>query len=388
MARLSGLKALPVLDSNGNWTLFVKAFAGKKMGWAIVPAGSSKGAHEARVISVSAAVKRVKFLNDKLMNEELSNIDSLIVRESGNVATGVSMAVHRLIALVRGVELFELWGGNTLPRPFLNVINGGVHAGNKLAFQEYMIAPVAKTFRESLSIGVKVYQALKEYLISNYGLNSINVGMEGGFAPPISDVEEPLKILTKVIDDLGFSKRVGLGIDAAANQFYDKECYLVNGKRLSPAKLLSLYERLVNDYRLVSVEDPFQEEDFDNFALLTNLLKGKARVIGDDLLVSNPERVKRAVIRGSCNSLLLKVNQVGTVSKALESVRRVDDSWSVMVSHRSGDSCDPFISDLTVGINAGMIKSGAPARGERVSKYNRLLEIEELLGKKAVYPKL
>jgi enolase len=231
-------------------------------------------------------------------------------------------------------------------------------------------------------IGKKVYHALKDYLRKRYGVQAINVGMEGGFAPPLKTVEEPLKILTKVIARLGYSKRVGLALDAAATQFYSRGYYLIDGKKLTPDKLIDYYESLVNDYNIISIEDPFHEEDFRSFSFLKQRVK--ARIIGDDLLVTNPKRVLKALTEEACDCLLLKVNQVGTVTKALESADMAKESnWGVMVSHRSGDSCDAFISDLAVGIDAGMIKSGAPARGERVSKYNRLLEIEELLGKKA-----
>jgi len=388
MPSLKGLKALPVLDSNGNLTIMVEAVSGPHKASAIVPSGSSTGIHEAKTISVAKAVTRVKRLSTKLKGTPLDKIDSLIVREAGNVSTGISTAVHRLIALHKGVELFQLFGGKTLPVPFLNVINGGVHAGNNLAFQEFMVVPLGKSFSNSLMIGVKVYHALKDYLKNKYGPQSINVGLEGGFAPRFNSVEKPLKVLTDVISRLGYSKKVGLAIDAAASQFYSKGGYVVNGKKFSTQKLIDYYERLTNEYNIVSIEDPFHEDDFKSFTQLTRLLKGKARVVGDDLLVSNPSRVRRAVNEASCNCLLLKVNQVGTVSRALESVRiATKNDWSVMVSHRSGDSCDSFIADLAVGINAGMIKTGAPARGERVSKYNRLLEIERKLGLKAVYPK-
>jgi enolase len=266
--------------------------------------------------------------------------------------------------------------------PFFNVINGGAHAGNELAFQEYMIAPQARNFKDSLMIGAKIYQSLKNFLIKNYGVQAVNVGMEGGFAPPLRMVEEPLRILTKVINKLGYSKKVGLALDAAATQFYSKGHYIIDGRKLTPGKLIDYYEKLVNDYNIISIEDPFHEGDFRSFSLLKQRVK--ARIVGDDLLVTNPDRVLRALTEGSCNTLLLKVNQVGTVSQALKAAEMAKQSgWGVMVSHRSGDSCDSFIADLAVGIDAGMIKSGAPARGERVSKYNRLLEIERLLGKKA-----
>jgi enolase len=387
VTKLEGLKALPVIDSNGRFTIKVTAYSRPYHASAIVPSGSSTGKYEARVVSVDKAVKRVLKLGKSLKAKELGLVDQLITKEPGNVSTGVSMAVHRLMAKVEGKELFEFFGGKTLPVPFFNVINGGVHAGNNLAFQEFLIAPQAKTFKKSLMIGVKVYHALKDYLKKNYGVRAINVGMEGGFAPALKSVEEPLKILTRVINNLGYSKSVGLALDAAATQFYSQGHYVIDGKKFSVGKLIDYYEKLVNDYGIISIEDPFFEEDFRSFSLLRQRVK--ARIVGDDLLATNPDRVLKGVTEGSCDCLLLKVNQVGTVSKALKSAEMVKDSgWDVMVSHRSGDSCDDFIADLAVGINAGLFKSGAPARGERVSKYNRLLEIEELLGKKAKYSSL
>lgn len=386
MVKLKKLIARQVLDSNSNLTLKVKASTGKHEASAIVPSGSSRGIHELKIISAEAAVKRVNLLGKELKGKELDGIDLIINNEPGNVSTGISIAVNRLIAKSKGQEYYELLGGKKLPVPFMNVINGGVHAGNKLAFQEYMIAPMGKTFRESLMIGAKVYKELRGYLEDNYGKESVNVGMEGGFAPPMKSVEEPLKVLNRVLFNLNLEKKVSLAIDAAASQFYHKDKYEVNDDKLSAEELIDYYEKLASKHNIISIEDPFYEDDFESFAQLRRVLK-KSWIVGDDLLVSDPSRVRRAVNESSCNCLLLKVNQVGTVKRALESANIAKKhEWKVMVSHRSGDSCDPFIADLAVGINAGMIKSGAPARGERVAKYNRLLEIEEELGSKAVYP--
>ncbi|MFA5406582.1 MAG: phosphopyruvate hydratase [Candidatus Nanoarchaeia archaeon] len=384
MKRLSSLKAMRVLDSNGYYTIKVEAISGKEKAMAIVPGGNSKGINEVETINPLSAVKRVNHLGGKLKGLSLDDIDDKLKIESGNVSTGISMAVHRLIALTNGVELYELFGGKLLPTPFMNVINGGVHAGNKLSFQEYMIAPSTRNFSESLMMGVEVYHALKEELIKKYGHLAVNVGMEGGFAPPMKSVEEPLIILTKVLSRLGYSEEVKLAVDCAATQFYDGKHYLIDGKKMSRDKLIDYYEKIVSDYHLFSIEDPLYEEDFIGFAELTARLREKAQVVGDDLLVTNPRRVERAINEKACNTLLLKVNQVGTVSRAVQSAcLAMNDSWKIMVSHRSGDSCDPFIADLAVGLEAGQIKSGAPCRGERVSKYNRLLEIEARLGRKA-----
>jgi len=274
-----------------------------------------------------------------------------------------------------------------LPVPSFNIINGGMHAGNKLDFQEYMIMPVkARSFKEALQIGSEIYQQLKSLLEEKYGHSSINVGDEGGFAPQLSCPEDPFDLIMEAANELGYLRKIKLGIDAAANSFYRNGYYVLEGKNLSSAELLDYYASLAKTYPLVSIEDPFQENAFDKFALLTKKLGKKVQIVGDDLLVTNPERIKKALDYRSCNALLLKLNQIGTVTESLKAARiAMDSKWNVMVSHRSGDTCNAFVADLAVGIGAGQIKSGAPCRGERIAKYNQLLRIEEELGKKAKY---
>lgn len=382
--RLEELKALPVLNSNGDYTILITASTKKNKSKTIVPSGTSAGTYEKKITNISDALKRIKILNYKLKGQELQKIDELIEKEAGNVSTGISIATQKLIAKEKGINYYEHLGGNTLPIPFMNIINGGLHAGNELSFQEFMIVPMGKTFSQSILMATEVYKSLKTELKNKYGNQSINVGMEGGYAPLMKKNEEALKTITKVLHKLGYSEEVKIAIDAAANSFYNKN-YQVDGLTITKDQLINYYEKLTNDYNLVSIEDPFQEEDFMSFNELKERLK-KTQIVGDDLTVTNPERVIKAINNHSCNALLVKVNQAGTVTKTINSVNEArKDNWQIMISHRSGDTCDSFIADLSVGLNAQMIKSGAPARGERVAKYNRLLEIENELGKKAVY---
>jgi len=329
-----------------------------------------------------------------------------------NAILGVSMAACRAGAKEKKIGLYEhiseLYGKNKdkknkgfiLPVPFMNVINGGKHAGNSLAIQEYMIAPVgARSFGEAMMLGCEVYHTLKEIIKTKYGKNAVNVGDEGGFAPPLSNVEEPLKLVQSAIDKLGYGKKIRIALDCAASEFYDEKqlVYNVDGKELSSERLIELYMDFTGKYNLVSIEDPFDQEDFASYAELIksvgkssrNRNESKVQIVGDDLLVTNVKRIKKAISVKACNTLLLKVNQIGTITESLAAARlSMDNKWNVMVSHRSGETEDSFIADLAVGLGCGEIKSGAPCRGERLAKYNQLLRIEEELGDKAVYAKV
>jgi enolase len=274
----------------------------------------------------------------------------------------------------------------------MNIINGGVHAGNELSFQEFMVAPVGfDSFKEALRAGVEVYMSLKGYLRDRYGLSSTNVGDEGGFAPPMRFVEEALEALVKAVERAGYKvgSDVLLGIDVAANQLYDgrEAVYKVDGRRLSAGELLDYYLDLTSRHPIAYIEDPFMEDDLESTARLTGRLAGRALIVGDDLYATNPRILARGLELKATNAALLKVNQVGTLTEALDYARlALGNGLKVVVSHRSGDTEDPFIADLAVALNTGLIKTGAPARGERTAKYNRLLEIEEELGPTAVYP--
>lgn len=395
------IRARQILDSRGNPTVACSITTENDTFCASVPSGASTGSHEAielrdggKAFGGKGVLKAVRNINTTIarslrgktftqheLDEKLCALDGTDDKRKlgANATLAVSMAYARTqgplynhIGKLYSIKRF------TLPIPSLNILNGGKHAGNNLAFQEYMIQPRAKRFSDALRIGAEIYHTLRERLLRKYGKSAVNVGDEGGFAPPMKDVEEPLRIITKTISELGYARNVSLGIDCAASEFYSKGSYTVNGKKLSAGRLHDYYERLAKTYNLATIEDPFFEEDFASFAQLQKTIK--ARIVGDDLLTTNPIRINEAIAKKSCTCLLLKPNQIGTVTQALHAAQLAHDAnWSIMASHRSGETCDSFIADFAVGIGAKYIKAGAPARGERVAKYNRLLRIEEEL---------
>jgi enolase len=371
-----------------------------------VPSGASTGTHEALELrdgdkryqgkGVEKAIQNVQRKIAPLLkgmdSTRQKEIDKLMIEKDGtknkskfgaNAILGVSLAVARCGAESNNLYLYEyineLLGVEkkmTLPRPFFNVINGGKHADNQLSFQEFMIVPKFKSFKDNLRVASEVYHTLKQDIHQKFGKGSTNVGDEGGFAPEgFQNVHQVLEMLMKAIKDAGYLGKVDLAIDCAASECYQNGKYLIDGKRMSKEKLLNYYLTLIKKYPLISIEDPFHEDDFESFAELTK--KCKIQVVGDDLTVTNIERISQAIKYKSCNCLLLKVNQIGSLSEALQAVEMAYKAgWKVMVSHRSGETEDPFIADLVVGIGSGMIKSGAPCRGERTAKYNQLLRIE------------
>jgi enolase len=307
----------------------------------------------------------------------------------GNALLGISLASAKAAAAAEGVGLYEHVGGGDaglLPVPFFNVINGGQHAGNDLDFQEFMIAPLgAGSFSEALRIGSEIYHCLKSQLKDRYGNTAINVGDEGGFSPPLSRPKEALDAVNDAIEEMGYSGTVSLAMDVAASNFYEEGDYTVAGENMGTGEMIDLYKELVDAYPLVSIEDPLQEEDFEGFAEVTRRVP--VQIMGDDLFVTTSSRLKRGIEMGACNALLWKVNQVGTLTEALEAANiAFENGYKVMASHRSGDTEDPFVADLAVAIGCGQIKTGAPARGERTAKYNQLLRIEDWLGERARYP--
>jgi enolase len=308
-----------------------------------------------------------------------------------NSILGVSIASAKAVSEVEGIPLYRYLGGEEatlLPIPFLNVINGGSHAGNKLDFQEHMVIPLGtESYFEALRMGVEVYQDLKKILIKRYGRGAVNVGDEGGFSPPMEESSIALKAIMEAVQELGYEKECFLGLDVAASSFFNKgKGYLVSGEYISRERLIQIYQELCKTYPIISIEDPLEEEDFDGFAEMTK--NTDIQIIGDDIFTTSAKRLKIGIEKGAANCLLWKVNQVGTLTEALEAANLArKKGYAIQVSHRSGDTEDPFISDLAVGISSGQIKSGAPCRGERTSKYNRLLRIEEELGNKARYPK-
>jgi enolase len=410
---ISRVKGREVLDSRGNPTVEVEVETeGGACGRAIVPSGASTGIYEAVELrdggsryhgrGVLKAVASVERISSEILGSDVREqgaIDRLMIELDGtddksnlggNAILGVSLACARAAAASKGKHLYECVGSGEeglLPVPFFNVINGGKHAGNQLDFQEFMIAPLgAESFREALRMGSEIYHALKGLLRSEYGPAATNVGDEGGFSPPMSRPEEALEVIMKAVEEMGYGDLVSVAMDVAASSFYDeREGYSVAGETLGAGELIDLYGELVDSYLIVSIEDPLQEDDFEGFAEATRRLP--IQIVGDDLLVTNVSRLRRGLEMGAGNALLWKVNQVGTLTEALEAASMaMGNGWGVMASHRSGDTEDAFVADLAVAIGCGQIKTGAPARGERTAKYNRLLRIEEWLGERARYP--
>jgi len=314
-------------------------------------------------------------------------------RLGANAILAVSLATAKAAASTYGMPLFEYLGGKlarVLPTPLMNVINGGKHAGNELSIQEFMIVPVgADRFSEALRVACEVYYSLREVLLDRYGKPAVNVGDEGGFAPPMRESREALNALVEAARKAGYEpgSDVALAIDAAASNFHSGGRYRIDGRELTREELVDYYLELVSEYPIVSIEDPLEEEDFEGFRLITEKLRArKVQVVGDDIFVTNVKRLAKGIEMGAASALLLKVNQIGTLTEAIEAAfTAMGSGWSVVVSHRSGETEDTTIAHLAVALNCGQIKTGAPARGERTAKYNELLRIEEYLAGEAVY---
>ena len=412
---ISDIRAWEVLDSRGNPTLEVEVKTeGGVTDSAIVPSGASTGIYEAlelrdggaryhgkgvlkAIKSVTGAIRSslvgVDVREQRLMDELMIELDGTENKSSlgGNAILGVSIACAKTAASSLGQRLYEYVAKGEprlLPVPFFNIINGGQHAGNRLDFQEFMIVPLgAGSFREAVQMGSEIYHALKKQLRDAHGRDAINVGDEGGFSPPLDRPEDALDAVLKAVEEMGYAGEVSLAMDVAASSFYKAgEGYTVSGESLDTGEMIQLYKELSDTYPIVSIEDPLEEEDYEGFAEITKALD--IQILGDDLFVTNPKRLKRGIEMGAANALLWKVNQVGTLTEALSAAEMARSSgYAVQASHRSGDTEDPFVADLAVGIGCGQIKSGAPARGERTAKYNRLMRIEGWLGGKAVYPR-
>ena len=413
-SKITRVWAREVLDSRGNPTVEAEVSTSAITVTAIAPSGASTGSHEAMELrdggsryagkGVLNAVENIrKTISGAIVGTDVTDLKAVDLamieldgtenksRLGGNATTAVSFACAKAGAIVKGVPLHEHLGkgSHVLPVPSMNVINGGKHAGGNLRPQEFMISPIgAKTFAESLRYGTEVYQSLKSVLKDTYGVGAVNVGDEGGFAPPMNNVREALDTLVKAIEKAGYvpGKDISLAMDPAASEFFEDGEYVIDGRRLEPDQMVGFYEDLLNDYPIISLEDPFDEEAFDTFAKLTKDVGKKFQIVGDDIFVTNVKMLRKAVPMGAGNALLLKVNQVGTITEALEaSDFAFKSKYNVMVSHRSGESEDTTIADIAVAIGCGQIKTGAPCRAERTCKYNRLLRIEEALGSKAKF---
>ncbi|XP_078413957.1 enolase 1a, (alpha) isoform X1 [Cetorhinus maximus] len=418
------IQAREIFDSRGNPTVEVDLYTGKGLFRAAVPSGASTGIYEALELrdgdktrflgkGVTKAVDNINTLiAPQLIKQhvnviEQEKIDKLMLAMDGtenkskfgaNAILGVSLAVCKAGAAEKGVPLYRHishLAGNTqviLPVPAFNVINGGSHAGNKLAMQEFMILPIgAASFREAMRIGAEVYHNLKNVIKDKYGRDAINVGDEGGFAPNILENKEALELLKVAIDKAGYADKVVIGMDIAASEFFRDGKYDLDFKSppnpsryVTHDKLIELYQSFSKNYPVVSIEDPFDQDDWAAWTQYTD--QAKIQVVGDDLLVTNPTRIAKAIEEKACNCLLLKVNQIGTVTESIEACKLAQSNgWGVMVSHRSGETEDTFIADLVVGLCTGQIKTGAPCRSERLAKYNQLMRIEEELGQMACF---
>ena len=417
MVYIEDVQARQILDSRGNPTLEVDVkLSDGSVGRAAVPSGASTGKYEAYELrdkksnlyngyGVSKAVENVNVeifntfsgrnpLEQKSIDYDLIELDNTKnkSRLGANAMLGFSMAVARASANFRGLPLWHYIGGiraNTLPVPMMNIINGGAHANNGLDFQECMIMPIGfSTFSEALRAGVEIFQNLKNILSENS--LSTAVGDEGGFAPNISNLEEALSYISRAIEKSGYKlgEEIFISIDAAASELYKKGFYHLSGenKKLNTDELSKYWEGICKKFPIVSIEDPFDENDWDGFKELTKFLGNKLQVVGDDLFVTNKKRLLKGIKENSGNAILIKLNQIGTVSETLETIELAKNyNFGVIVSHRSGETEDVFISDLSVALNAGQIKTGSLSRSDRTAKYNQLLRIEETLGDNAHY---
>lgn len=425
---ISKIHARSVYDSRGNPTVEVDVVTETGLHRAIVPSGASTGSNEACELrdgdkskwSGKGVTKAVNNVNDTIAPElikaglDVKNqaaVDELLNKLDGtdnktklgaNAILGVSMAVAKAAAAEKGVPLFahisDLAGTKkpyVLPVPFMNVLNGGSHAGGRMAFQEFMIVPSnAPSFTEAMRQGSEVYQKLKGLAKKKYGQSAGNVGDEGGVAPDIATPEEALDLIMEAIEAAGYTGKINIAMDVAASEFYksDEKKYDLDFKNpdsdkskwLTYEQLADMYKSLAKKYPIVSIEDPFGEDDWEAWSYFFKT--SDFQVVGDDLTVTNPKFIKKAIELKSCNALLLKVNQIGTITEAIQAAKDAFAAdWGVMVSHRSGETEDVTIADIVVGLRTGQIKTGAPARSERLAKLNQILRIEEELGNDAVY---
>ncbi|ALC05398.1 Enolase [Corynebacterium deserti GIMN1.010] len=414
MAEIMHVFAREILDSRGNPTVEAEVFLDDgSHGVAGVPSGASTGVHEAHELRDGGdrylgkgVLKAVENVNEEIGDEiagleadDQRLIDEAMIKLDGtsnksrlgaNAILGVSMAVAKAAADSAGLPLFRYIGGpnaHVLPVPMMNIINGGAHADSGVDVQEFMIAPIgAETFAEALRSGAEVYHALKS-VIKEKGL-STGLGDEGGFAPSVGSTREALDLIVEAIEKAGFTpgKDIALALDVASSEFYKDGTYHFEGGQHSAEEMANVYAELVENYPIVSIEDPLQEDDWEGYTNLTAQIGDKVQIVGDDFFVTNPERLQEGIDKKAANALLVKVNQIGTLTETFDAVDLAHrNGYRTMMSHRSGETEDTTIADLAVALNCGQIKTGAPARSDRVAKYNQLLRIEQLLGDAAVY---
>ena len=414
MSKVKAVNAREILDSRGNPTIEVEvALEDKSIGRAAVPSGASTGAFEAAELrdggsrylgkGVTGAVNNViekitpvvigmSATDQRAIDQKMVSLDGTKNKSvlGANAILGVSLATARAASISANQSLFKYLGGSkakTLPVPMMNILNGGAHADTNVDIQEFMIAPIgADSFKESLRWGAEIYHSLKSVL-KKKGL-ATSIGDEGGFAPNLDSNRAALDLILVAIEGAGFKvgSQIALAMDVAATEFFSDGKYEFEGKSLTSDQMITYYSDLVSNYPLVSIEDPLDEDDWSGWAKLTSELGEKIQIVGDDLFVTNPERLAKGIESKTANALLVKVNQIGTLTETIDAVNMAhENNYKSMMSHRSGETEDTTIADLAVALNCGQIKTGAPARSERVAKYNQLLRIEEELAVDAVY---
>jgi len=418
MSAIEIINAREILDSRGNPTVEVDVqLETGALGRAAVPSGASTGEYEAVELRDGdktrylgkGVQKACENINDEIAPELLSydaslqtDIDSIMIELDGtknkerlgaNAMLAVSMACAKAAAIDAGLSLFRYLGGvnaKELPVPMMNILNGGKQADNNVDIQEFMVAPAGTTsFREALRMGAEVFHALKK-ILNDMGLSTA-VGDEGGYAPNLNSNEEALQVIMKAIEKAGYrpGENIVICLDPAASSFYENGKYNLAAEKdpvKDSADLVSFYEKLINKYPIISIEDGHAEDDWEGFKLMTNALGKRIQIVGDDLFVTNTERLKRGIEERAANSILIKLNQIGTVTETIDAIEMAKRArFTAVVSHRSGETEDPFIADFVVAMNTGQIKTGSASRSERIAKYNQLLRIEEELGDSAIY---
>ncbi|HSO67858.1 MAG TPA: phosphopyruvate hydratase [Desulfatirhabdiaceae bacterium] len=415
MTEIIDVRAREILDSRGNPTVEVDVqLACGAMGRAAVPSGASTGTREALELrnkrakryggkGVATAVNNVMTeIAPKIQGMAATDqygIDQLMIELDGtpnksklgaNAILGVSMAVARAAALAYGLPLYRYLGGinaRCLPVPMMNIVNGGAHAANNLDIQEFMIVPFgAKSITQAVQMGAETFHSLKK-ILKDQGLNT-SVGDEGGFAPNLTSNEEAIRLIISAIEAAGYKPgdEIGLALDCAASEFYQKNQYLLKSekRKMSSTEMIDYYEELIQKYPIISIEDGLAEQDWDGWDQMTERLESDIQIVGDDIFVTNPEIFGKGIDRGIANAILIKLNQIGTLTETLNTIEMAKQAgYSTVISHRSGETEDSFIADLAVGINSGQIKTGSLSRSDRIAKYNQLIRIEEELGKSA-----
>ena len=412
-AQIADVTARQILDSRGNPTVEVDVRLGSgALGRAAVPSGASTGVHEALELrdggeayggkgvlravesvrgEIAQAVRGVDPADQESLDRRLIDLDGTPNkgRLGANAILGVSLAAAKAAAADAGVSLFRYLGGDaarTLPVPMLNVINGGAHAQNSIDLQEFMVVPLgAESFADALRVGAEVYHSLRAVLHER-GFGT-GVGDEGGFAPDLESSEAAIEAILEAADRAGHRERIAIALDPAASEIFEDGVYRFEGREKPSGEMPAFWAELTERYPIVSIEDGLAEDDWETWAQLTRELGERVQLVGDDIFVTNPLRLQRGIEAGVANSILVKVNQIGTLTETLEAIRMAQAAgYTAVISHRSGETEDTTIADLAVATNAGQIKTGAPARSDRVAKYNQLLRIEEELGSAAVYP--